>query len=185
MTNRHLCQGDFLSQVERLAKGKEYQAILLREKDLTEAEYEELAGQVLAIANQYHKKCILHTFYTTAQKLGNPYLHLPLPAWEALSSGTRQKLRKSFRELGTSVHSLEQLVQAERLGADYVTAGHIFATECKPGLPPRGLRFLNQICRQAQIPVYGIGGICPERENDVIREGAAGVCIMSGCMREM
>ena len=43
VTNRLLCQGDFLTRVEQLAKGEKYQTILLREKDLTEPEYEKLA----------------------------------------------------------------------------------------------------------------------------------------------
>ena len=30
---------------------------------------------------------------------------------------------------------------AKKLGASYVTAGHIFATTCKPGLEPRGTAF--------------------------------------------
>lgn len=184
MTNRHLCQGDFLARVEALAKGNEYQAIMLREKDLSEREYEVLARQVLSITSRYYKKCILHSFYSVAEKLDNPYLHLPLPVWEGIAMETRQQLRKHFREIGTSVHSLEQLAQAEELGADYVTAGHIFTTACKEGLAPRGLQFLHQICQQAGVPVFGIGGICPDREEEVIQQGAAGVCIMSGCMQD-
>lgn len=27
------------------------------------------------------------------------------------------------------------------------------------GLPPRGLGFLKEVCREVSIPVYGIGGI--------------------------
>ena len=183
MTNRHLCQGDFLARVEALAEGKEYQAVMLREKDLSDMEYEALARQVLSITNRYRKKCILHSFYPVAEKLGNPYLHLQLPLWEGMAGGTRQKLRDQFQEIGTSVHSLEQLYRAQELGADHVTAGHIYATDCKKGLAPRGLSFLHQICQQAEIPVYGIGGICRDREGEVVRQGAAGVCIMSGCMQ--
>ncbi len=184
VTSRHLCSGDFLERVQRLAKGEEYQAILLREKDLTEIEYEELAGEVLSITTYYRKKCILHTFADVAQKLCHPYLHLPLPVWEAASEEEKQRMRKFFQEIGTSVHSAEQLQRAVELGADYVTAGHIFATDCKKGLPPRGLDFLRGICEQSPVPVYGIGGITQEREECVIHCGAAGVCIMSGCMKD-
>ncbi len=45
------------------------------------------------------------------------------------------------------------------MGASYLTAGHIYATDCKRGLPPRGLGFLKEVCREVSIPVYGIGGI--------------------------
>ena len=50
-------------------------------------------------------------------------------------------------------------MEAERLGAAYVTAGHIFTTDCKKGLPPRGLDFLKNVCDAVTIPVYGIVGI--------------------------
>lgn len=48
VTNRHLAQGDFLRQIERVTAAKPT-ALILREKDLTQEAYEELAVQVLAI----------------------------------------------------------------------------------------------------------------------------------------
>ena len=63
--------------------------------------------------------------------------------------------------------------------ADYVFYGHIFTTDCKKGLKPRGITALQQICKEAQIPVYAIGGISSENIKEVIQAGAAGACIMS------
>ena len=39
ITNRHLCRGDFLEQVKRIANAKP-DGIILREKDLQKEEYE-------------------------------------------------------------------------------------------------------------------------------------------------
>ncbi|MCH5253013.1 MAG: thiamine phosphate synthase [Lachnospiraceae bacterium] len=180
VTNRNLCEGDFLSRIQKLASGSYYDAILLREKDLAEEKYEKLAVRVLSICERYDKKCILHTFYKTAERLGHPYLHLPLPLFEKME----KEERREFVEIGTSIHSPEQLCQAENVGASYVTAGHIFETDCKKGLPPRGLSFLKKICSSTALPVYGIGGIHAGNEKQVIEQGAAGVCIMSGCMQD-
>ena len=135
VTNRHLCEGDFLERIRQIAQGDEYNAILLREKDLSHEEYEELAKKVL-------------------------------------------------KEMSTSIHSLEQLKEAEAYSMDFVIAGHIFATDCKKDLPPRGLSFLKNICDNSEVPVYAIGGMTKEREPEVMRKGASGICIMSGCMRE-
>lgn len=178
VTNRHLCQGDFLTQIQKLAEGTEYDAILLREKDLREEDYLDLARRVLAICQKGNKKCILHSFYNVARQCGHTRIHLPLPVLRELSA----EERAYFSETGTSVHSLEQAEEAVRLGATYMTAGHIFSTACKPDLPPRGLMFLKEICDRVTIPVYGIGGICQENEKRVIDQGAKGVCIMSGSM---
>ena len=93
-----------------------------------------------------------------------------------------EALCREFETVGTSVHSTEQLRQAESRGADYVTAGHIFATDCKKGIPPRGIAFLADICKQTDLPVYAIGGIDLEKLPLIAETGAAGACIMSGAM---
>ena len=121
--------------------------------------------------------CALHSHVETAKKLLCPRLHCPLPVWERAGKDWKPKL------LGISVHSLEEAVLAERLGAGYLTAGHIFATDCKKGLPPRGLSFLREIASAVRIPVYGIGGMDRSKEKEVEETGAAGICIMSGYMR--
>ncbi len=179
VTNRHLCEGDFPARIRALAAGEMYDAILLREKDMTEQEYGALAAEVIAVCQKFGKKCILHNFPDVGKCLGHPYIHLPLPVLSGLSG----EEKKGFREIGASVHTREQLREAERLGASYVTAGHIFATDCKRGLAPRGLDFLGEICREASVPVYGIGGISPDNEKRVVDRGAAGVCLMSYAMR--
>ncbi len=182
VTNRHLCRGDYLDRIRAIASGDTYDAILLREKDLSETEYYTLAKQVLEITGKYDKKCILHTYHNVAISLHNPYLHMPLSVWESMSAMEQAQLDLHMTSVGTSVHSLAQLASAESIGADYVIAGHIYETGCKPGLEARGLDFLQDICKQAAVPVYAIGGIDKSREVEVVERGAKGVCMMSGCM---
>ena len=52
-------------------------------------------------------------------------------------------------------------------------------------MPPRGLDFLEEVCRSVQIPVYGIGGVRIEsgQLDEMMARGAAGACVMSGMMR--
>lgn len=99
------------------------------------------------------------------------------------TSCENRKILQGMKVIGTSVHSLEEALEAERLGASYVTAGHIFSTECKPGLEPRGLTFLQKICEGVKIPVYAIGGIHPDNLEKIAQTGAAGACMMSEFMR--
>lgn len=180
VTNRHLCDGDYLKRIRKLAAGGEYQAILLREKDLTETEYTALAVSVIEICKEYDRKCILHGFPETAKKLYHPFLHLPLPL---LAVQSEENLAH-FQEIGTSIHSVGQLREAEELGACYVAAGHIFTTDCKKGQAPRGIGFLRDICEKSSVPVYAIGGIHRGNEGQAEAAGAAGVCLMSSAMRE-
>ena len=67
-------------------------------------------------------------------------------------SKSTDNYQQFFKVIGTSVHSVEDAIKAEQLGATYMTAGHIFATDCKKGLPPRGLDFLKNVCDAVGIP---------------------------------
>lgn len=180
VTNRKLCQGDFYERIQQIVQNREADAILLREKDLSRSEYEKMAEQVLQICQEADMTCILHTFWKSARKLHCRYIHLPLDILETLPD----KEKSHFQWIGSSVHSLEQAQRAEESGADYVIAGHVFETDCKRGLPGRGLEFIQKLSGGVHIPVYGIGGICQENAEAVVRVGAAGVCVMSGLMNQ-
>ena len=181
VTNRTLCRDDFLTRIDHIAKKGVADAILLREKDLTEREYLELAEKVLSICKSHNRRCILHTYYKAAKELGCKEIHLPLPLLQKM----REEGEKEwFTTVGTSVHSLKQANLAMQLQADYMTAGHIFETDCKKGLPGRGLSFLSKVVCKSEVPVYGIGGISADNAGQIMETGAAGVCIMSGFMLE-
>lgn len=179
ITNRKLCQGDFYEKIRRIASEGRADAILLREKDLPEEEYFKIADKVMAICREFQMECILHTYYQVAKELGCLGIHLPLPVFESVD---REQLA-CFEKTGTSVHSVEQAQQAVKLGADYVTAGHVFDTECKKGIPCRGTGFIRSVSEAVRIPVYGIGGIDENNAGSVIRAGAQGVCLMSRFMK--
>ncbi len=90
-----------------------------------------------------------------------------------------------FLAVGCSIHSVEEAKEAQKLGATYLTAGHIYTTDCKKGLPPRGLDFLREVCNAVTIPVYAIGGIHAGTGQilEVMECGASGACIMSEMMK--
>lgn len=178
ITNRGLCVGDFLERMERIAAAKP-RAVILREKDLSPEAYRVLAAQVMAICRRHGVFCILHTFAGVAAELGAEAVHLPLPVLRELKD--EEKAR--FLCIGASCHSVEDALEAQKLGCSYITAGHVFDTDCKRGLPGRGLDFLQKICAAVDIPVYAIGGVCAENVAAVRAAGAAGVCVMSGAMR--
>ena len=178
ITNRKLVKGDFLEQVRKVA-GLGADALILREKDLEEQEYEVLARKVLAVCSETSVVCILHSFPETARKLNHPYIHLPMSRF--LELGGQEK--RWFRQIGVSTHTVEEAVKAEKLGADYITASHIFPTACKPGAEPRGLSYLEEVCRSVRIPVYALGGIHPDKAELCIQAGAAGICMMSEYMK--
>lgn len=176
-SNRKLCKGSLLEQIDIIAK-KKPDMLVLREKDLSEDEYEVLAREVIKKCDEHGIECILHNFIDVAIKLDYKKIHLPLKVLQE----NKDKV-KYFKKIGVSTHSVEEAVLAERLGADYITAGHVFETDCKKGVKPRGLEFLNKVCNSVDIEVYALGGINEGNMDEALRAGADGVCLMSGFMR--
>ena len=180
ITSRKRFEGeaDFLKQIEKIAAAKPF-GIVLREKDLPVKEYSELARQVRDICRSADTSLIVHSHPAVARELGIPALHMPLDALGKMSS----EERKEFEVLGASCHSVEDVLRAKAFGCDYVTAGHVYATDCKPGLPPRGADFLAEVCGPAApMPVFALGGLTPARAPEVRRAGAAGFAGMSSAM---
>ena len=179
VTNRHLAQKDYYETISDIASARP-KAIILREKDLGYEEYEALAKKVITICEKQEVPLVLHYYVKAAVSLSVDRIHVPLPVLKQLS----MPQKKHFSVLGTSVHSIVEAKQAQELGATYLAAGHIYETECKKGMPARGLEFLKQVCDAVDIPVYAIGGVTKERVRECKDVGAKGAMMMSGCMRE-
>lgn len=178
ISNSKLCKGNFIVQMEKVAKFHP-DAIILREKDMSPDEYRQIAIKVMDICKKENVVCILHSFVDVAKELRSEYIHVPL---QMLIDNNA--IVKRFECVGASIHSVDEAKLAQKLGASYVTAGHVFATDCKRGVPPRGTSFLRQVCENVEIPVFGIGGMSIDKMNEVIKCGAAGMCIMSGFMKD-
>ena len=179
VTNRLLCEGDFLERIERLAALHPY-AIVLREKDLSYSKYEALARESLKICEKYGTPLNLNRGEGTievAESIGCKGVHLSFAGFmqhkEALGG---------FERVGVSLHSPKEALELTGTCATYIQAGHIFATDCKAGLPPKGLEFLRQVCKATALPVFGVGGITADKYPEILRTGAAGACVMSGLM---
>ena len=178
VTNRSLCEGEFLKRIEDVASCG-VKAIILREKDTSAEEYRNMAEKFVGICRKHKVEAVLHSFADVAIELGVPNIHLSLEAFRKLDEGKK----KTFKKIGVSCHSVDDALEAERLGAAYVTFGHVFATDCKKGLYPRGLPALKNVCDAVKIPVYAIGGINCENVGLVFENGAGGACVMSGFMK--
>lgn len=178
ITNRLLCQGDFQQQLIRLARAGT-DAIILREKDLSDQDYRQLALQCMETLQKESVLFFLNGHADIARQLGVQNIQLSYPLFQQ----ERDHLT-GFDCVLVSVHSVEEAIQAARWGADGLLAGHIFATDCKKGVAPRGVAFLQQVCAAVSIPVYAIGGICAETWPLLQDIGAAGACVMSQAMTE-
>lgn len=93
-------------------------------------------------------------------------------------------LKQENIRYGLTCHSMIELDDAKKAEADFIMASHIFPTECKKNLKPKGIEFLGEVCRNTDIPVIALGGINAENASRCIDAGAAGVAVMSLSMNE-
>lgn len=182
ITNRHLVQGDFLKQLEKVTKLHPH-ALILREKDLTDDAYESLAKKVFDLCKREDITCFLHTKIEIARKIGCQNIHLSIPVLKGLSETEKKALTEDFCEISISCHSMEDVEIAMAGGATQIILGTIFETECKKGVLGKGVEFVREICQKCPLPVYAIGGMNMQRLPLVIDAGAAGCCMMSGFMQ--
>lgn len=182
ITNRHLVQGDFLKQLEKVTKLHPH-ALILREKDLTDDAYESLAKKVFDLCEREDITFFLHTKIEIARKIGCQNIHLSIPVLKGLSETEKKALTEDFCEISISCHSMEDVEIAMAGGATQIILGTIFETECKKGVLGKGVEFVREICQKCPLPVYAIGGMNLQRLPLVIDAEAAGCCMMSGFMQ--
>lgn len=195
ISNRKLCEnGDLEKQIEKIFSAYEKKIILenfeivsltLREKDLNKNEYLKLVEKIYPICKKYKINLILHQNYdlNLDEKYDIEGIHLRYSIFKSLNQNIKAELIKKYKRIGVSIHSLDEAKEVENLGASYLVAGHIFETDCKKGLKPRGLKFIEDLSSTLTIPIFAIGGIDEKNSQSVINSGAFGVCMMSNLMK--
>lgn len=195
ISNRKLCENENLEkQIEKIFLAYEKKIILenfeivsltLREKDLNKNEYLKLIEKIYPICQKYKINLILHQNYdlNLDEKYDIKGIHLSYSIFKSLNQNIKAELIKKYKRIGVSIHSLDEAKEVENLGASYVVAGHIFETDCKKSLEPRGLKFIEDLSSILTIPIFAIGGIDEKNSLSVIDSGAFGVCMMSSIMK--
>jgi thiamine-phosphate pyrophosphorylase len=152
-------------------------AVQVREKDLGGADLAFLCRRLLAPARDVGAMLVVNDRVDVALAVGAGAVqrtHASLPVDDIRAIAGR-RLR-----IGASVHSLQDALDAELKGADWVTYGPVYETPSKrPYGPPQGLERLAEVARGLRIPVIAIGGITPERVKEVREAGARGVAAIS------
>jgi thiamine-phosphate pyrophosphorylase len=158
-------QGDVVAHsIRAVADGVDI--IQVREKDLSGTDLLDLVCRIRDAAAGTKTKVMVNGRLDIALIAGLDGVHLPgdgLPA---------AQVRPHVGTLGVSCHSMEEAVQAERDGVDYIIFGPVFET---PGKKAVGIDALRRVTLSLKIPVLAIGGITAENTAAAIDAGAAGI----------
>jgi len=91
-----------------------------------------------------------------------------------------RKLLGQGKTIGLTVHSVEEALWAESLGANYLGVSPIFSTQTKRDAgPPAGIELVRQIKSAVKLPVVAIGGITLANAPEVVLAGSDCVCAIS------
>lgn len=155
-------------------------AVQVREKDLPAGELAALCRRLRGPTRERGALLIVNdrvdvALATGADGVQRTGTSLPIDAIRAIA-GTRLVI-------GASVHSLEDAVEAESGGADWVVFGPIYDTPSKRAYgAPQGLDALAKVTGRLRVPVVAIGGVTPARVREVRGAGAAGVAAIAAIL---
>ncbi len=152
--------------------------IQFREKDLSRKEILQYAYQLRDITSKYNCLLTINDYTDIAIAVKADGVHvgqddLPVEVAKKIFSGI----------IGLSTHNIEEAIDAQQKGVDYIGFGPIFYTKTKKeALAPRGLDMLSFILTNVKIPVLAIGGIKSENLGELKEIGCSYVAVSSGIL---
>ncbi len=180
VTDRRQIQGRSLQSVLRQAVDAGLPAVQLRERDLPTGELLQLAREIRSFTTPHAVPLIINDRVDLMLALNLIGVHLRA---NSLPITAVRRLVGADRLVGISTHSLAEVREANRDGADYVVFGPIFDTPSKrPFGSPAGLEKLAEVCRVSAVPVFAIGGITSASVSEVRRAGAHGVAVIGAIL---
>lgn len=153
----------------------------LRLKDAPIDEVRRQITESLDAARTTGCQIIVNDYWREAIDAGADYIHL---GQEDLAAADIEAIKAAGLKLGVSTHSEEELRIALAVDPDYVALGPIYETKLKAmKWSPQGLgRIGTWRHRIREKPLIAIGGITPERADDIVAAGADSVAVITDFM---
>lgn len=184
ITNRKLCSKEKYLDIIVEASKNNVEYLILREKDL---EYEDLKNIYEDVLYSLRKNSTdIKIIINSCLKLYENYpvygIHLPYSKFKDLIKKNYKFLKN--KAIGLSLHSVEDVIELEHIlnsqniKVEYITLSHIYKTDCKTGLEPKGVELLKEARKFTDIKIVALGGILPENISTV-REFCDDFAVMS------
>jgi len=154
--------------------------VQLRAKALETSEFLDLATRMAAALKKRSVPLIINDRVDIAMACGADGVHL---GQDDMPIDKARRLLGRSMIIGISVNTLKEAREAERLGADYIGLGPVYATATKDTeLPVLGLESIRRIQEKIGIPIVAIGGINAGNAAEVMKAGAAGIAVVSAIL---
>lgn len=180
ITDRNFLNGRSLKKcVEDAIKGG-VTLIQIREKDASTREFYEVAKEVKEITSKYNIPLIINDRIDIAIAIDAEGVHL---GQSDMPLKLARKILGEDKIIGISANNLEEALEAQRDGADYIGLGPVFYTGTKKDIDePIGVQGLREITKNIDIPSVAIGGINKENAKLVLESGVQGISLISAIL---
>ncbi len=176
VTDRSWLKGQTLcEQVEQALKGG-VTFLQLREKELDDQEFLEEAQVIQQLCRKYQVPFLINDNVALAAKIGADGVHV---GQSDMAAGEARAKLGTDRIIGVSARTVEEALEAQRQGADYLGVGAVFHTGSKADAAEVDHQVLRDICRAVDIPVIAIGGITRDNVAQLKHSGICGIAVIS------
>lgn len=177
VTDKRLSRGRSNLKIVQSAVRGGVTCVQLREKTCSTRELIEEATAIRDFLKKQNVPFIINDRIDVAQAVQADGVHLGQSDMPLIMA---RNILKNTMIIGISAESLQDAIDAEKGGADYVGVSPIYATPTKTNTrAPLGLEGLRKIRKSVKIPLVGIGGLNKDTCIDVIKNGADGIAVVS------
>lgn len=155
--------------------------VQLREKDCSSLDFFNTAVKIKEITDKYNVPLLINDRLDIALAVDAAGVHV---GQSDLPVSFVRKIIGEDKIIGISAGTLEEALQGQKDGADYLGVGAMYATGTKKDANPTSMEELKKIRDAVSLPIVVIGGINEERIKDFKGTGIDGLAIVSAIIAQ-
>ncbi|NRY60283.1 thiamine phosphate synthase [Clostridium beijerinckii] len=176
VTDRDLMSTETLEEAVEKAIVGGCTLIQLREKDCSSLDFYNTAVKVKEITDKHNIPLIINDRVDIALAVDAAGVHV---GQSDIPAAIVRKVIGDDKILGVSTGSVNEALEAEKNGADYLGVGAMYSTGTKKDADSTSMNELRKIRENVSIPIVVIGGINKDRVKDFKGIGIDGLAIVS------
>ncbi len=179
VTDTGMCPRENLLDVCEKAIDGGATLIQLREKDISSRAFFEEAAALKKLCESRNVPLLINDRADIALAADADGIHI---GQSDIPIDAARRILGDDKIIGVSAGTVEEALEAEKSGADYLGVGAVFPTATKDDAENVGIDTLRKVRGAVKIPIVGIGGINTENIEKLNGTGIDGVAVVSCIM---